>query len=189
MKSHSQRVMDRIFGMWAVLLLAGCNLNSPDTPTPSPTATELPPIAIITETPSEPSPTPIQEIVLTDISTPLPTLSLETPLPAANASIPALDATLATFDFNAPIQFAEASVQGGQILIIAYTVTVENPGRGAVFFDVVDNNGEVVGRFLVTESAVDEFDVPIAASGTYSIRAATSNLEGNFSIAFSTRES
>jgi len=183
MKSRLQRGMYCLFGVWAVLLLAGCNLNSPDTPTPSPTATELPPIAIITETPSEPTPTPIQEIVLTDISTPLPTL------PEANTSIPALDATLATFDFNVPIQFAEATVQGGQILIIAYTVTVENPGRGAVFFDVVDASGEMVGRFLVTESAIDEFDVPIAASGTYSIRAATSNLEGNFSIAFSTRDS
>lgn len=174
-----------------LLMISACNLEQAATPTADLDVVEVEPSATITPTPPGAVPNPIgvgtpfmtatpspepTERVAPDLSLPLPTTpTTETVEATADTGIarPPLD------DF---IKQDNISLSPGQTLAITYTVELDNPGNGQVFFVLLNPVGEVVWEYAATETETDTAEINITANGIHELLVALQNASGGFGI-------
>lgn len=176
MRSYRSQVM----AVCLLALLTACNLESPQSPTRQ-TTPETPQTA-----PTQgPTATFTRDPNLTPTSLLPPTWTATPPggIPPTPAATAAPDIPFpATFQGGFPV-----TVRAGQTLILNYSVTIDNPGRGRVFFVLRDPSGADVWRLAVTETADTSADITISASGEHQLLVASEDLDGQYSISFDFR--
>ncbi|GAB4516368.1 MAG: hypothetical protein OHK0046_21640 [Anaerolineae bacterium] len=181
-----------VIGVLVCLVLGACNLNSPqegeDVSTlealPSPDNIDTPELIVPTEDPLLP------DTARTPLLPPTPQGDLPGAEPLLPESpVPDLNNTSGAADFPFPSVFPfsyDIAAEAGETIIISYDVTVNNPEQGRVFFIVENPEGEVIGQLVVTETAIDTFEVEAERDGTYLLRAASQNLSGDFTVSYNT---
>lgn len=203
--------MRRVLCLCILLLsLSACNLTSAESVTPTPDPTETPiDTPTFEQTIQQTIQPPFNEI-LTPQNTPTPipntfdtapTLAITAegvaPVGARNAATVAPTSPSAPtltpapgeviFPQTFPDSYTTTSLRVGQTLLVNYTITLDNPGIGRIYFIVLDPNGTEVDRWFITETDDDTREIPVETAGAYEIRVAFSDLRGNYSVSFGFR--
>lgn len=192
--------MRRFLPLALLIVLAACNLSSDDAaPTAAGTETLIAPQTFVAPTATE-TPPPTDTLIPTNTpiadasATTEPTLPIGVRVATAQSvgtPIEYAQTTQAPDTPRFPLDFPDrytVDALAGQIIIVNYAVTLDNPGVGRVFIVVRDPNGDDIQQLFINSSTEDSAEVPANRSGTYEVLVAFENLRGNYSVTFGLRQ-